>query len=396
METFVQSKKSKVGLVSSYKLQNYGAVLQSLATVEFLRQRQINVECINYRKDKSLKQIASSLPLLLIRDVRQMKFQTLLKKFLIRFFHKNFQEEFLKRKEKFDSFVEKFFPQSAPIIGFSKLKEVGRLYKAVIIGSDQVWHPINLGTHLNDLSWVSENVPKMAYASSFGVREIPAIQKNATKAYLSRIESISVRESAGKKIVNDLTGRDVPVVCDPTLLFDNAFWMKYVDEKAIYLEPYILCYFLGTNELHRKYAELLRDSTGLKIVSLPHVSSFNECDVKFGDFQNFDVGPSEFLNLIKNAQYVCTDSFHASVFSIIFEKKFIVFNRYKTGNGSKNSRIDTLLNVTHLEERRFNDGCSVDNVKLPIDYSEVSKRLASYREYSVKHFEIALREYVKC
>ncbi len=381
----------KIGLVSSYKVLNYGAVLQSLATVKFLQARSFDVECINYKKDKSIVQILRSLPLLLISDVRQMKMDSVKRKVYTKFFSGHLKKHFSLRKNCFEKFVKEHFVESKPIYGYSKLKEAGKKFDATIVGSDQVWHPINFGTHLNDLSWVADSIPKIAYASSFGVSEIPAIQKKTTRRYLNSLNNISTRENAGATIVKNLTGKDVPVVCDPSVLYDASFWNNFAIETKPCEGDYILCYFLGKSPEHRMLANTLKAKTGAKIISLPHVSSINKVDFDFGDVQDFAVGPGEFLGLIKNAAYVCTDSFHASVFSILYHRNFVVCNRYKAGHGSKNSRIDTLLKVAGLEARRktsdFED-CSIFNV--PIDYSLVDSKLESYRKESIDFFEKCL------
>lgn len=385
------NRMKKIGLVSSYKVLNYGAVLQSLATLKFLQAHDLDVECINYRKDKSIAQIVRSLPLLLVSDIRQMKKDSTKRNIYTRFFLKSLKRSFAERRKVFEQFVKENFLQSKPILGYSKLKTAGKQYDAVIVGSDQVWHPINLGTHLNDLSWVPDDVPKIAYASSFGVSEIPAIQKKTTQKYLNRLDVVSTRETAGAKIVKSLTGKDVPVVCDPSLLYGVDFWDKYAVGSNPSDEPYILCYFLGNTPEHRVFANALKSKTNAKIVSLPHVSSINKIDFDFGDVQKFDVGPGEFLGLIKNAAYVCTDSFHATVFSILFHKNFAVCNRYKAGAGSKNSRIDTLLGVTGLEARRkVSDFENVEIFDSPIDYSIVDEKLKAYRKESISFFENSL------
>ena len=381
----------KIALVSSFHVFNYGAVLQSLATLKFLQACNFYVECIKYKKDKSIRQILRSLPLLMIFDVRQMKFDSIKQKIYARFFSGKLRKNIDVRDKKFKKFIEEYFVQSTPICGYHKLKEVGSKYEIAIVGSDQVWHPINLGTHLNDLSWVADDVPKIAYASSFGVSEIPSIQKKSTQKYLNRLTTISVRENAGAKIVKELTGKEVPVVCDPSLLYDASFWNNFAIETKLCECDYILCYFLGKSSEHRILANALKTKTGAKIISLPHVSSINKVDFDFGDVQDFAVGPGEFLGLIKNAAYVCTDSFHASVFSILYHKNFVVCNRYKAGSGSKNSRIDTLLGVTGLESRRKTTNFeNVDVFNAPIDYAIVDNKLESYRKESIAFFKGAL------
>lgn len=384
-------EKKKLGLVSSYKVLNYGAVLQSLATFDFLQAHGFDVESINYKKGKSIAQILRSLPLLLVSDIRQMKMESVKQSLYIRFFSKKLNESFALRRDRFEKFIKDNFQESKPIHGYTQLKKAGTQFDAVIVGSDQVWHPINLGKHLNDLSWVDDNTPKIAYSSSFGVSKIPSIQRKATQKYLNRLNVISTRENAGAKIIKDLTGKDAPVVCDPSLLYGADFWNKHVIETKSCEVPYILCYFLGNTPEHRAFANALQARTGLKIVSLPHISAINKIDFNFGDIQDYAVGPGEFLGLIKNAAYVCTDSFHATVFSILFHRNFAVCNRYKAGSGSKNSRIDTLLGITGLESRRkTSDFSNTDIFDIPIDYAPVDNKLEEYRKESISFFENCL------
>lgn len=165
---------------------------------------------------------------------------------------------------------------------------------------------------------------------------IPKNQEKKTKQYLERIDFISVREPEGQKIVADLTGRTAEVVVDPTLLVDREFWDLRKGDRLI-SDSYILCYFISPNPSYRKFSENLRKKTGLKIVSIPHVDEFVRSDVGYADYEPTEIGPFQFINLIANAAYVCTDSFHGSVFSAIYERTFFTFTRYQ--NDEKIRRI---------------------------------------------------------
>ena len=134
-------------------------------------------------------------------------------------------------------------------------------------------------------------------------------------------------EESGKRIVKELTGRDVPVILDPTMVITRKQWDEAVPDQAVTDGEYLFCYFLGNNPSHREEASALAKSLGLKIVTLRHLDEYIASDEKFGDEAPYDVGPEEFVNLIRHAKYVCTDSFHGSVFSILYRKQFISFNR---------------------------------------------------------------------
>ena len=96
-------------------------------------------------------------------------------------------------------------------------------------------------------------------------------------------QRISVREESGQKLVKNLVGRDIPVVCDPTLLFSAEQWMEIQPEKAVETGDYIFCYFLGNNPKQREFAKRLKDKTGMKIIALPHLPEYKKCDEGYAD-----------------------------------------------------------------------------------------------------------------
>lgn len=239
------------------------------------------------------------------------------------------------------------------------------------------------------MEFAPDNKPKIAYATSFGVSQIPDGQKKTTAKYLNRFQHLSTRELAGQKIVKELTGKMAQVVCDPTLLFDAEGWKQMLSEKKIVEEPYVFCYFLGTNEEHRKIANEFKSKTGLKLVTCPFLDNYVECDLNFGDIQLFDMDASDFMNLIRHAEYILTDSFHGSVFSILNHKKFMTFNRFNAGANSRNSRIDSLCTLLGLSERRYNG--DIMNVEKDINYNAVEEKLEKLRADSIKYLETALK-----
>ena len=162
-------------------------------------------------------------------------------------------------------------------------------------------------------------------------------------------------------------------------------------------KDYIFCYFLGDNKMAREMAIAMKKKTGKKIFSIPCMDEINLEDLKFGDKQLYDVGPSEFLSYIKNAAYVITDSFHGTVFSVLFNKQFVVYNRYNNKNkNSTNSRIDTLLLKIELENRRVINNCSTEesvNILLgAIDYSKVNFKVSELKSESIEYLKCVLKE----
>ena len=132
-----------------------------------------------------------------------------------------------------------------------------------------------------------------------------------------------------------------------------------------------------------------RKKTGLKIVTCPYLDNFVETDQNFGDIQLFDMDAADFVNLIRHAEYILTDSFHGSVFSILNHKKFMTFNRFNAGANSRNSRIDSLCTLLGLSERRYNG--DIMNVEKDIDYRAVEEKLEKLRADSIKYLKTALK-----
>ena len=211
---------------------------------------------------------------------------------------------------------------------------------------------------------------------------------------MKKIRHIGVREESGQKLVKELAGRYVPVVCDPTLLFTGEEWLSIQKDKPIVEDKYILCYFLGNNPPHREFAKRLREATGCKIIALTHLDEFVKSDEGYADETPYNVDPADFLNLIRNATYVCTDSFHCSVFSMLYKKVFFTFRRYaRKTKSSTNSRLDTLFRLAGVSERIL-EGAE-DSQKclyMEIDYKSVHQNFAKIREESYQYLQKALED----
>ncbi|NLD91269.1 MAG: polysaccharide pyruvyl transferase family protein, partial [Fibrobacter sp.] len=300
------------------------------------------------------------------------------------------------REGRFNEFISTKLVTSKPFEGRDDLVEGAENYAAFILGSDQVLHPNNLRMAYFNMIFVPDSIPKITYAPSFGVTKIPESQKTETIKYLKRIDAISVREQTGRDIVFNLTGRDVPVVCDPTILIGKEDWDGIKAEKRIVEQKYILCYYLGKNIVHRQFANNLKKHTGLQIVTLPFMDEYVACDASFGDVALFDTGPSEFINLISNAEYVLTDSFHATVFSIIYSKIFFTFDRFEESEKtSTNSRISSLFNLLNIKGRKIMGNEPIEDVlNYPIDFEGIHKKMGEFREKSERYLLDAIEKNV--
>lgn len=296
------------------------------------------------------------------------------------------------RHHMYKSFNQKWLKMLPVVKSWKGLSNQASGMDAVVVGSDQLWRPSNIVGGFFTLEFVPDKIKKIAFSTSFGVPEIPVKLQKHAKKFLRRIEHISVREDTASDIVKDLIGRDVPVVCDPTMMLDAKEWMHVQEEKPFAEGKYILCYFMGDNPAHREFAKSLKQKTGCRIIGLLHGATYIADDENFADEKPYNVGPSEFINLTRNAEYICTDSFHGTVFCILNSKKFFSFRRWPDGSKfSANDRLYTLLNWTGLSRRLVYGNENVEAlIADEIDYNDVLERVAAKRKDSLNYLIHAL------
>lgn len=381
----------KKGCVIAYRKNhtNFGTSLVGYALLRKLQQMGYDIEVINYVKHPTFKEKA----VIAINQFRVQGFTTFMKRFQPKPSNTNYVNGIKERTEYVETYkAKKLEPLFHNYVGFKALCEGSKNYDAVVVGSDQVWLPHGLKTKFFNLLFVDDNVRKVSYASSFGVSEIPGFQRKETASYLNRFYAISVREQKGKEIVESLSKNKATVVADPTLLLNSTEWANEVKDSHVNeTEPYIFCYFLGTNPDARKAANELKAATGYKIITLRHMDEFVEGDEQFGDEAPYNVDPNDFVKYISEAAYVCTDSFHCTAFSIQFHRKFLTFYRFATGaKGGRNSRIDSLFNMLAVPREHIYQG-DVTLIDSPIDWGNVDAKLELLRkdseEFIKKAFE---------
>lgn len=263
-----------------------------------------------------------------------------------------------------------------------------------IAGSDQIWNPA-WTEDAYFLDFVQDHNGKIAYAASIGTNVLPQSFLDHVIPLLKRFDFISVREESAKKILQPYLNQDVKVVLDPTLLLTREEWNKIAVLPYV-PQPYIFVYLLGEKREHRCLIKKYARTLGLKIVFLPHVHfRFNPADCFFADYNLYDVGPREFVGLIKNAEMVITDSFHGCVFSIIYQKKFWALKRHKDSEKENmNSRLYTLFDSLGLRDRLIEDESAEYDAKSlsrQIDYSQVEAKLDALRKDSSDFLLNAIR-----
>ena len=385
----------KIGIVTVTYVNNFGSHLQSFALQQIIRSLGYETEIISTKGlNKDIRKRRFRYLLSRWYDLAELKsYFGLIKVIIASKLNKNFNKLIQERSKTINLFASKEYTFS-PIVNTweDMTKMCAERYSTVIIGSDQNWRPANIAGGYYTIEYVPDGINKVAYSTSFGIARVIPAQYEKAKYFLGRINHISVREDTGQKIIKEILGRCVPVVCDPTILIKKDEWRKYVAQKKqtdldnLKDVPYILCYFLGENKEHRDFAKRLRNKTGYKIVSiLMGEERYYIEDNDAYDIGKINIGPLDFVNLIDNAQYLCTDSFHGCAFSLIFQKQFYAF--YKSAQGTKmsvNSRLDSMLGWAGVSHRIIKGHVEItDKLLQPINYVEVSKNIDEKREMSM-------------
>lgn len=381
-----------IGLVTCYFHHNYGSMLQAYAIEMIMKQMGLpyqTIACkapIKYMKENIFLYIIKKL---LIADwnmrLGKMKIEREKKKNTI------FAKKWTLRNKAFDEFANTYFHVSPYCKNREELSNMAKNYSAFLVGSDQLWRTDSVEHGYYTLEWVPDNIRKIAYSTSIGVKEVPWFQVAKNKRFMMRFDYIALREQSACDLVFNLTGRKVEVVLDPTLLFTGEQWLNIQQKEPLIKGKYIFCYLLGNNPEQREFIKKVKAKTGYKIVALQHLDEYIPSDENFADEAPY-VGPCEFLNYIRYAEYVFTDSFHCTVFSILYKKNFFTFNRFTEGaKQSTNTRIDNLLHLTGLEARRITISKNIEEVlSISSDYKIVDERLLKLREHSMNYLHRAL------
>ncbi len=291
----------------------------------------------------------------------------------------NWKRENVVREIKFKKFNQQY-------VRFSKLwlnnekdrKKAANLYDLFLCGSDQVWNSDAKEINGKYFASFAPDEKKASYAASFGTDNIVEGRKEEFRNYLGGFSYISVRENSGVKIVNELINRKAEQHMDPTVLLKSEDWEKIEKkpEKICLKDDYLIAYVLGDhNSVMEEVVVKVAQKYSLKIIRLSEMGNLSS-NVE-------SVGPDEFIFLIHHAKCVITDSFHGTVFSILFHTPFFVFNR--NGRGYEMStRLESLLKIVGLEER-FHPSKEECLLEKKIDFHMVDDVLELERKRSFEY-----------
>lgn len=391
MKTHENRKNKRIAVVSCYFHHNYGSVLQALATqmvLDKLGYVNETIDISGIQSEIRASKIKYYIKASLSSGFLLSKYGRLKSVISIKYSNSFYAKCIKMRSEEFDKFRHRYFRLSDIVNSKDALSAyVLENYTTVLVGSDQLWLPVNIAADYYTLNWVPNGINTIAYATSFGQSILPRKTAKSSVQFLRRIKHIGVREESGQKLVKQISKREVPIVCDPALLLSAEEWMTIQQDKRIVEEPYILSYLLGNNPTHRHFVTRMKKETGYKIVALVHLDEFVKEDEGYADYTPYDISPGGFLNLIRNANFVCTDSFHCTAFALLYERDLFAFRRYSMNNYySTNDRIDTLLKGVGAYNRILSGNEMISEcLKQRINYQAVKNNLDVIRKRSYEY-----------
>lgn len=327
---------ARIGLITlNPKIYNYGGILQEYALLCKL-QEYGDAEIVNFNVNNELTIFS------LKRDIRNLEARKIIDFIKDRFSHPrivgNYREIVEKRRTMFDNFRNQYMKISYPVLN-QELND--DRYDILIAGSDQIWNPdYSIPAFFLDFK---TNSKKIIYAASLGKAHLTNRQRVIYGKYINKLKYVSLRERSGIELLQKYTDTPLKCVVDPTLLITREQWDEICPEREIQ-GKYIFCYFLELTE--EKYIATLEfaEKHNLRIANIPFLHGIDDRVHFENSIIPKNLGPDGFISLIKNAEYVITDSFHAAVFSCIYKKNFKVFGR-NCGSYNMNTRLENLMEI---------------------------------------------------
>ena len=320
----------KVGILTFHASYNYGSMLQAFALQHILKNFGYESKIINFRTEKQ-KKIYSF-------DRKIKSFKEFVRQILLF----PYKKDLSKKNDKFESFLNNYLSCTKEYSSLKQLKEENFKFDYYIAGSDQIWNTNCADFDLAYLLPFVKNGKKIAYAPSLG----PIKNNNDILfQYIKDFDYISVREKPNLCSFEQKLGKDIFVALDPTLLFTKQEWFQYMPKAPLINYDYIFLYAPAYRKNILTFAKNMRNKYKIPIV-ISNIIGYRTLYI--GNYiKQFETGPFEFLNLIKNAKLVVSGSFHATLFSMLFEKEVI------SPNYEKDYRILTLMEkFKNLQQER--------------------------------------------
>ncbi|MBR2662065.1 MAG: polysaccharide pyruvyl transferase family protein [Clostridia bacterium] len=316
-----------IGIITFLHNDNFGSALQAYALQRTVRE--LGYECfhLDYQPDRAEKirnlLASGNNPKLILEGIRKREVRA-------------DQSGARRKSEAIPAFYQRRMRLSPPCRNRRELREAGRNCDLLLCGSDQIWNPVWLNPAYF-LTFADNDIPKAAYAASLGVSRLPKAAKiRKIRRWTRDFRAISIREQEGADLLEQMTGRKAPVMPDPVCLLSAEEWNEIAGKEPDG-EPYLLCYFIGSNPDYRDRVRTLQQETGLRVLVLPVTAESYRSGYELLD----GAGPEDFLSAVRGASMFCTDSFHGLVFGTLYGIRTELIRRYREDDPeSKNSRVD--------------------------------------------------------
>lgn len=347
----------KIGIVTFTLGDNFGQRLQNYALQEYLKGFSDEVFTIPQNKHTDSA-------------------RTVFRKFKYNIFHLSTFMNHYMRHMKFMAFDKMLINYYRRIKSKKVLSEINDEFDYFVCGSDQIWSPFSPFVDDTLFLTFADKEKKISYAASIAAEYIPKDKEESFIGYWKGFEEISIREEKLKPFIEQNTRVATSVHIDPTLLHSRKFWSTLATvPKKFHEDKFVFCYFLGekshVQEVLDKY-----NVDGLKVVDIMKESQY------------YVISPTDFLGMIKKSEFVVTDSYHGTIFSIIFHKPFVIVNREGKSNDMK-SRFETLINMLSIGDR-WADTMPVENM-YGLDYVKIDNLIMREQKRTKEYFQRRIR-----
>ena len=359
-------KGMKIGIISVNNAHNFGSSMQAYALITYLQSAGHSAQVINYR-NPAIERSYMIVP-------KPRKSLKSMAKYSVKYVLKVIRKPYLlKRRERFESFFTGYLNLTKPVSTYRELCTAGYDFDAAFAGSDQIWNA-NIVKQIDPaffLKFLEGKTICASYAASLGVEEITEPEREVYREYLKHLDYISVREESAKKLMQPLTDKEIAVISDPTVLLPAEEYQKLLLERPCdreYIYVHVHHYSAKAPELVQM-AEMLSEQTGLPVIhNLQHHRFKNQAG------RTVAAGPRETLTALYHAKYVVTQSFHMTMFSLIFHKDFITVRRDRY-----NTRLENLLGSVKMQDHMVQPGCLPDIRSLSRDDEAVDRYFVEER-----------------
>jgi hypothetical protein len=385
----------KILLLVGYKTINYGSALQTFATVKALEEYDFEVHTINLDNLWKKNQIRK-----LMYCLKNLEFVFLIGSRsriavakIFQSIDKSYNSGYKKRKKEIQRFVNGELVFTKPISEYDQLRDILDNYYAVVLGSDQVWLPSNVMTDIYTLNFAWEHsIKKITYAPSIGVSVIKDRYLNKYKQMIESINYVSVREKSAQKLLGDITNKKIELVLDPVFLLTREKWNTYIPYKRTESE-FFFVYFLSGDKKRRLLVKSFAERQALPIKAICHADTYVPIENRIYDMGEVGMSPENFVNNIREAKIIITDSFHCLAFALIEHKEVRIIPRHKNTKYSTNTRLYSLLECLGIDwiiirtEKELEE-----SMKRNIDYNLVDPIIETMKKDSHSFLKMALSD----